>query len=101
MNRQSGELLHSSAGQVIITANWELIEGNLHSELKNHIDIESKKVESHQKIWNILVNAGKGRVTRVVQQADRVITDIAKSNVVHADLNMFVCTKSSTDRLWF
>ena len=24
-NRQSGELLHSSAGQVIITANWQLI----------------------------------------------------------------------------
>jgi len=26
-DRQSGELLHSSAGQVIITANWQLIDG--------------------------------------------------------------------------
>jgi hypothetical protein len=34
-DRQSGELLHSSAGQVIITANWQLVDGALYSEPKN------------------------------------------------------------------
>jgi plastocyanin len=89
-DRQSGELLHSSAGQVIITANWQLVEGALYSEPKNPTEIANKKVESHQQIWNILVDVDKGQVTQVAQQADRVITDTARSNVVRADVNMFV-----------
>jgi plastocyanin len=89
-DRQSGELLHSSAGQVIITANWQLVEGALYSEPKNPTEIANKKVESHQQIWNILVDVDKGQVTQVAQQADRVITDTARSNVVRTDVNMFV-----------
>ena len=89
-NRQSGELLHSSAGQVIITANWQLIEGALYYEPKNPTEIANKKIESHQQIWNILVDVDKGQVMQVAQQADRVITDTARSNVVRADVNMFV-----------
>jgi plastocyanin len=89
-DRQSGELLHSSAGQVIITANWQLVDGALYSKPKNPTEIANKKVESHQQIWNILVNVDKGQVTHVAQQADRVIIDTARSNVVRADVNMFV-----------
>jgi plastocyanin len=89
-DRQSGELLHSSAGQVIITANWQLVDGALYSKPKNPTEIANKKVESHQQIWNILVNVDKGQVTHIGQQADRVITDTARPNVVHADVNMFV-----------
>jgi plastocyanin len=89
-DRQSGKLLHSSAGQVIITANRQLVEGSIYSEPKNPTQIANKKVESHQQIWNILVDVDKGQVTQVAQQADRVITDTARSNVVRADVNMFV-----------
>src|SRR5919109_373256 len=53
-------------------------------------EIANKKVESHQQIWNILVNVDKGQVMHVAQQADRVITNTARSNVVRADVNMFV-----------
>jgi hypothetical protein len=55
-DRQSGELLHSSAGQVIITANWQMVDGALYSEPKNPAEIANKRVESHQQIWNILVD---------------------------------------------
>ena len=89
-DRQSGELLYSSAGQVIITANWQLVDGALYSEPKNPTEIANKKVESHQQIWNILVNVDEGQVTHVAQQADRVITGTARSNVVRADVNMFI-----------
>jgi hypothetical protein len=37
-DRQSGELLHSSAGQIIITANWQLVDGAIYSEPKNPTD---------------------------------------------------------------
>jgi plastocyanin len=90
MDRQSGELLHSSAGQVIVTANWQLVEGSPYSEPKNPTEIANKRVESHQQIWDILVDVDEGQVTQVAQQADRVITDTARSSTVRADVNMFV-----------
>ena len=89
-DRESGELLHSSAGQVIITANWQMVDGALYSEPKNSAEIANKTVESHQQIWNILVDVDKGQVTQVAQQADRVVTDTARPNLIRADVNMFV-----------
>jgi plastocyanin len=89
-DRESGELLHSSAGQVVITANWQMVDGTFYSEPKNPAEIANKKIESHQQIWNILVDVDKGQVTHIAQQADRIITDTARSNVVRADVNMFV-----------
>jgi plastocyanin len=89
-DRETGRLLHSSAGQVIITANWQMMDGVFYSEPKNPEEIANKKMESHQQIWNILVDVDKGQVTDVAQQADRVVTDTARSNVVRADVNMFV-----------
>ncbi|MDQ3854139.1 MAG: plastocyanin/azurin family copper-binding protein, partial [Thermoproteota archaeon] len=66
------------------------VDGTIYSEPKNPTEIANMKVESHQQIWNILVNVDKGQVTQVAQQADRVITDTARSNVVRADVNMFI-----------
>jgi plastocyanin len=89
-DRESGELLHSSAGQVIITVNWQIVDGTLYSKPKNTAEIANKTVESHQQIWNILVDVDKGQVTQVAQQADRVVTDTARPDLVRADVNMFV-----------
>ena len=90
IDRQSGELLHSSAGQVIITANWQIVNGALYSEPKAFDKIANEKIESHQQIWNILVDVDKRQVTQILQQADRAINDTTKPNLVRADVNMFV-----------
>lgn len=87
-DRQSGELLHCSAGQIIITANWQIVDGALYFEPKNPSDITNKNVESHQQIWNVLVDVEKGEVLQVAQQADRVVTDTAGSDLVCANVNM-------------
>ena len=42
-DRQSGQLLHSAAGQVIITANWQMVEGALYSQPKNPRDCKQKR----------------------------------------------------------
>jgi hypothetical protein len=55
-DRENGELLLSTAGQVIITANWQMMDGAFYSEPKNPAEIANKKMESHQQIWNILVD---------------------------------------------
>jgi plastocyanin len=96
-DRETGDLLHSSAGQVIITANWQMVDGAPYSEPKNPTEIANKAVESHQQIWNILVDVDKGQVTQVAQHADRVLTDTARPNVVRADVNMFVPRAVVTD----
>ena len=90
IDRQSGELLHSSAGQVIITANWQMVNGAPYSEPKAFDKIANEKIESHQQIWNILVDVDKRQVTQILQQADRAINDTTKPNLVRADVNMFV-----------
>lgn len=90
IDRQSGELLHSSAGQVIITANWQMVNEALYSEPKAFDKIANEKIESHQQIWNILVDVDKRQVTQILQQADRAINDTTKPNLVRADVNMFV-----------
>jgi plastocyanin len=90
IDRQSGELLHSSAGQVIITANWQMVNGALYSEPKAFDKIANEKIESHQQIWNILVDVDKRQVMQILQQADRAINDTTKPNLVRADVNMFV-----------
>lgn len=90
IDRQSGELLHSSAGQVIITANWQMVNGALYSEPKAFDKIANEKIESHQQIWNILVDVDKRQVTQILQQGDRAINDTTKPNLVRADVNMFV-----------
>jgi hypothetical protein len=97
-DRQSGELLHCSAGQIIITANWQIVDGASYSEPKNPSDITNKNVESHQQIWNVLVDVEKGEVLQVAQQADRVVTDTAGSDLVCANVNMVI--PKNTDRRW-
>ena len=90
INKQSGNAFHSSAGQIIITSNWQTMDGAAYSEPKSPLEIANKRLESHQQIWNILVDVDKQQITQVVQQADRVVSDTATPDVVHADVNMFV-----------
>ncbi|MDQ3873510.1 MAG: plastocyanin/azurin family copper-binding protein [Thermoproteota archaeon] len=90
IDKQSGNAFHSSAGQVIITSNWQTVEGAVYSEPKNPSEIANKRLESHQQIWNVLVDVDKGQVTQIAQQADRVVSDTFTPNVVRADVNMFV-----------
>jgi hypothetical protein len=52
-----------------------MVGGAFYSEPKNPVEIANKSIESHQQIWNILVDVDKGQVTDIVQQADRAISD--------------------------
>jgi plastocyanin len=62
----------------------------IYSDHKNPIDIANKRVESHQQIWNILVDTNNGEVLQAAQRPRRVITDTARSGLVRANVNMFI-----------
>jgi len=90
VDRQSGELLYSSAGQVIITSNWQTIGGTVYSEPQSFATVADRSLESHQQIWHVLVDVDNGQVNQVNQQADRVISDTVNPDIVRTEVNVFV-----------
>jgi plastocyanin len=90
VDRQSGESSHSSAGQVVITSNWQTIGGTAYPEPKSFAAVADRSLESHQQIWHVLVDVDNGQVRQVNQQADRVISDSINPDVVRTEVNMFM-----------
>jgi plastocyanin len=90
VDRQSGELLYSSAGQVVITSNWQTIGGTAYSEPQSFATVADRSLESHQQIWHVLVDVGNGQVRQVNQQANRVTSDSVNPDIVRTEVNMFM-----------
>ena len=82
IDRQSGELLYSSAGQVVITSSWQTIGGTAYPEPQSFAAVADRSLESHQQIWHVLVDVDNGQVRQVNQQADRVISDSVNPDIV-------------------
>ena len=89
VDRQSGELLYSSAGQVVITSNWQTIGGTAYSEPQSFATVADKGLESHQQIWNVLVDVDNGQVRQVNQQANRVTSDTINPDNIRTVVNVF------------
>jgi plastocyanin len=90
VDRQSGELLYSSAGQVVITSNWQTIGGTAYSEPQSFATVADRSFESHQQIWHVLVDVDNGQVRQVNQQANRVTSDSVNTDIVRTEVNMFM-----------
>ena len=90
IDRQSGESLYSSAGQVVITSNWQTIGGAAYPEPQSFAAVTDRNIESHQQIWHVLVNVDNGQVTQINQQANRVISDTINPEIVRTEVNMFM-----------
>lgn len=90
VDRQSGELLYSSAGQVVITSNWQTIGGTAYPEPQSFAEVADRSIDSHQQIWHVLVDVDNGQVRQVNQQANRVISDTINSEIVRTEVNMFM-----------
>jgi plastocyanin len=89
-DRQSGKLLYSSAGQVVITSSWQTIGGTIYPEPQSFAAVADRSLESHQQIWHVLVDVDNGQVRQVNQQADRVISDSVNPDIVRTEVNMFM-----------
>jgi plastocyanin len=85
-----GQLIHSSGGQVIITANWQLIDGKFYSDPASLGSLQGKQGESHQQIWSILVDLDKHRVIGISRESERVLQKELRPNLVYAGMNIFL-----------
>jgi plastocyanin len=89
LDRQTGESTYSSAGQVVITSNWQTIGGAAYPEPQSFTAVADQSLGSHQQIWHVLVDVDNGQVRQVAQQANRVLSDTINPEVVRTEVNMF------------
>jgi plastocyanin len=90
VDRQTGESTYSSAGQVVITSNWQTIGGAAYPEPQSFTAVADQNLESHQQIWHLVVDVYNGQVTQVTPQANRVLSDTINPEVVRTEVNMFM-----------
>ena len=88
--RNNGQLAHSSSGMLIITVNWETINGQLYSQIGGYQDLQGKISESHQQVWNVMVDLDEQRVTDIVENGERVLTKKLEMNRIYSGMNMFM-----------
>jgi plastocyanin len=87
---KTGKISYSNFGQVIITSNWQYIDGKFYSNPINFNEIVNKTGESHQHIWNVFVDLGKGTVTGTSEEPERVMKEKIQPNFVFSGMNMFM-----------
>jgi plastocyanin len=88
--RNDGQLAHSGSGMLIITVNWETINGQLYSQIGGYQDLQGKINESHQQVWNVMVDLDEQRVTDIVEHGERVLTKKLEMNRIYSGMNMFM-----------
>ena len=88
--RDNGQLAHSGSGMLIITVNWETINGQPYSQIDGFQDLQGRVSESHQQVWNVLVDLDKQRITDIVDHGERVLTKKLEMNRIYSGMNMFM-----------
>src|SRR5919205_438177 len=63
MEGKNGKLIYNYLGQVIITSNWQYVDGKFYSNAANFNELENKIGQSHQHVWKVFVDLNKRTVT--------------------------------------
>jgi plastocyanin len=86
----NGKVSYSSVGQLIITSNWQYVDGKFYSNPANFNALGNKTGESHQHIWNVFVDLNKHSVTGITEEPERVMKETLEPNLVFTGMNMFM-----------
>jgi plastocyanin len=102
---KNGKVSYSSVGQLIITSNWQYVDGKFYSNPANFNALGNKTGESHQHIWNVFVDLNKRSVTGITEEPERVMKETLEPNLVFTGMNMFmpntVKVKPGSVLTWF
>jgi plastocyanin len=85
-----GQLIHSAGGQVIITSNWQVVDGKIYSDAAGFDSLSGKQGKSYQQIWDVLVDLDRQAVTGISKEPQRVMTETLRDNRVYSGMNMFM-----------
>jgi plastocyanin len=102
---KNGKVSYSSVGQIIITSNWQYVDGKFYSNPANFNALGNKTGESHQHIWNIFVDLDKRIVSGITEEPERVMKETLEPNFIFTGMNMFmpdtVKVKPGSVLTWF
>jgi plastocyanin len=102
---KNGKVSYSSVGQLIITSNWQYVDGKFYSSPENFNALGNKTGESHQHIWNVFVDLNKRSVTGITEEPEGVMKETLEPNLVFTGMNMFmpdtVKVKPGSVLTWF
>jgi plastocyanin len=88
--RSDGNLVHSSSGMLVITVNYQIVDNQLYSQAANFDFLQGRAAESHQQVWNVMVDLDKGIVTDILQTPERVMREALQTNTIYIGMNMFL-----------
>ena len=102
---KNGKVSYSSVGQLIITSNWQYVDGKFYSSPENFNALGNKTGESHQHIWNVFVDLDKRIVSGITEEPERVMKETLEPNFIFTGMNMFmpdtVKVKPGSVLTWF
>jgi hypothetical protein len=87
---KAGKVSYSSIGQIIITSNWQYIDGKFYSNPANFNALGNKTGESHQHIWNVFVDLDKRTVSGITEEPERIMKETLEPNFIFTGMNMFM-----------
>jgi plastocyanin len=90
MEGKNGKLIYNYLGQIIITANWQYVDGKFYSNTVGFNELQNKIGQSHQHVWKAFVDLNKRTVTSISEEPERVMRDTFKPNLIYAGGNMFM-----------
>lgn len=90
MEGKNGKLIYNNLGQIIITANWQYVDGKFYSNAASFNELQNKIGQSHQHVWKVFVDLNKHTVTSISEEPERVMSDTFKPNLIYAGGNMFM-----------
>lgn len=85
-----GKVTHGSSGQVIITANRQLVGGAPYTDAESFSAIAGKQGESHQQIWNVFVDMDNNKVINISTENERVMSNPLRKDIVYGGMNMYM-----------
>ncbi|MGI0020438.1 MAG: cupredoxin domain-containing protein [Nitrososphaera sp.] len=85
-----GKVTHSGLGQVIITANWQAVDGKQYASAKSFSSLDGRQGQSRQQIWNVAVDIDRDKVISIQGEQERVMTETLRANVVYGGMNIYM-----------
>jgi plastocyanin len=85
-----GKVTHSGLGQVIITTNWQAVDGRQYASAKSFSSLDGRQGQSRQQIWNVSVDLDQDKVINIQGDQERIMTETLHTNVVYGGMNMYM-----------
>ncbi len=80
--------MHNGIGEVILTVNWQMIDGRLDG-IERIERLDGKDAVAHQKIWTIIVDIHNREIIAITQQ-ERIVEKKIREDIIYMDMNIYL-----------